>query len=116
MGRRQPKARLSAQRVEDEESGAAARAGRGHRRGEGVGGREHHGGRRCATGGRRVSRVEAVTATVPEVAAWRCGCWPTGFRRWIIDSTADYWRGQERRAGGARAGGDAGERRPRRRR
>jgi transposase len=91
MGRRQGKAKLSAQLVEDEEY---------RLRHERVAGIDVAKASAVACtrlpavreGGRRVSRVEEVTATVPEAAALAGRLLADGVTSVVMESTSDYWR------------------------
>ena len=92
MGRRQQKAKLSAQLVEDEEYQLR------HERVAGIDVAKAS-AVVCTRlppvrdGGRRVSRVEEVTATVPEVAALAVRLLADGVQAVVMESTSDYWRG-----------------------
>jgi transposase len=91
VGRRQQKARLSAQLVEDEEYQLR------HERVAGIDVAKAS-AVVCTRlppvrdGGRRVSRVEEVTATVPEVAALAVRLLADGVQAVVMESTSDYWR------------------------
>ena len=91
MGRRQQKAKLSAQLVEDEEYQLR------HERVAGIDVAKAS-AVVCTRlppvrdGGRRVSRVEEVTATVPEVAALAVRLLAGGVQAVVMESTSDYWR------------------------
>ena len=91
MGRRQQKAKLSAQLVEDEEYQLR------HERVAGIDVAKAP-AVVCTRlppvrdGGRRVSRVEEVTATVPEVAALAVRLLADGVQAVVMESTSDYWR------------------------
>ena len=91
MGGRQGKARLSAALVEDEEYQLR------HERVAGVDVAKASAAV-CTRlppqreGGRRVSRVEEVTATVPEVAALAGRLLADGVTSVVMESTSDYWR------------------------
>ena len=89
MGRRQQKAKLSAQLVEDEEYQLR------HERVAGIDVAKAS-AVVCTRlppvrdGGRRVSRVEEVTATVPEVAALAVRLLADGVELVSMESTSDY--------------------------
>jgi transposase len=91
VGRRQQKAKLSAQLVEDEEYQLR------HERVAGIDVAKAS-AVVCTRlppvrdGGRRVSRVEEVTATVPEVAALAVRLLADGVQAVVMESTSDYWR------------------------